>query len=161
MKLNDEMKTEIKKITSKIIPKIKRKHGEFQMNLGSLIKALSKERTGLPVYIEFPAMTFGSPGVPHSYYGYHSDLAFEPTTKSITVSEFLEICEHCIGKSLVAPDDSHGGFYRDYTMQATTPCWISKLDSASNLGIVDVVSTVDSVTLKTKEIKEEEDSDVR
>ena len=151
MTLNEE----IKKITSKIVPKIKRKHGEFQMNLGSLIKALSKERTGLPVYVDFPAITFGSPGTPHSYYGYHSDLAFEPSMETVTVAEFLETCKHCIGKSLVAPDDSQGGFYRDYTMQATTPCWISKLDTASDLGIIDVVSTVDSVILKTKEIAEE------
>ena len=46
-------------------------------------------------------------------------------------------------------------------MQANTPVWISKLDNASKLGIVDVIAESDSVTLKTEEIKEEEASDVR
>ena len=39
------------------------------------------------------------------------------------------------------------------------PEWVSKLDNASNLGIVDVISETDSITLKTEEIKEEEASD--
>ncbi len=135
------------------IPKYKQ-HGQYQMSLGSIIKALTRERASLPLYVEFPAITFGSPGTPHSYYGYHSDLAFEPQTEVITVGEFLKTCENCIRKSFLAPDGSPG-FYKDYTMEINTPVWISKLDTASDLGITDVVSTANDVTLKTREIKEE------
>lgn len=133
-------------------------HGRYQMNLSTLIKALNKEPSNLPVYVDFPAITFGSPGTPHSYYGYHSDLAFEPTMEVITVADFREVCLSCIDKSFLAPDGSPG-FYRDYTMKINTPLWISKLDTASNLGIVDVIHTADSITLKTQEMKEEETSD--
>ena len=154
-KMNDD---EIKKIINEIdlgIPKYKQ-HGQYQMTLGSLIKALNKERPSLPLYIEFPDITFGSPGKPHSYYGYHSDLAFEPQTEPVTVGEFLKTCNECIRKSFLAPDGSPG-FYRDYTMEISTPVWISTLDKASDLGITDVVSTSTDVTLKTEEIKEETD----
>lgn len=144
---------ELIKAIKNTAPKYKQ-HGQNQMSLGALIKALVKERTGLPVYIDFPAITFGYPGKPHSYYGYHSDLAFEPTMEPITVAEFLEVCTACISKSFLAPDGSPG-FYRDYTMKINTPLWISKLDTASTLGITDVISTVDSITLKTAEIEEE------
>ena len=38
-------------------------------------------------------------------------------------------------------------------MQANTLVWISKLDSASNFGIVDVLSENDGIFLKTKKIE--------
>ena len=148
-------KKEILKDIDLNIPKYKQ-HGQYQMNLGSLIKALTRERPSLPVYLEFPAITFGSPGTPHSFYGYHSDLAFEPQTETVTGGEFLKTCQDCIRKSFLAPDGSPG-FYRDYTMEINTPVWISKLDEASDLGIIDVISTVDSITLKTGEIKESDE----
>ena len=131
-------------------------HGQYQMNLGAIIKALSKERNHLPVFIDFPAIRFGTPEIPHSYYGYHSDLAFVPSIEYLTfpdknpktVNEFLEICKNCIDKSFLAPEDSES-FYRDKTMQINTPCWISKIDEASNLGITDIVSTASEVVIKT------------
>ena len=152
--MNKEKTAKALKLIKKGIPKHKQ-HGQYQMSLGSLIKALNKERTGLPVYIDFPAITFGYPGKPHSYYGYHSDLAFEPAMEPITVAEFIEVCKACINKSFLAPDGSPG-FYRDYTMKANTPLWISKLDTASDLGITDVISTVDNITLKTEIMVEKE-----
>ena len=151
-----EIKDEIRTMARSIMPKRKKHRAEYQMTLGSLIKALNKERTGLPVYVEFPSIVFGSPSHPHSYYGYHTDLAFAPQTTEVNVAQFLEVCKNCLGKSFVAPNDSQSEFYRDHIMQANTPVWISKLDNASKLGIVDVIAETDSVTLKTKEIKEEE-----
>lgn len=154
-----EIKDEIRAMARSIMPKRKKHRAEYQMTLGSLIKALNKERTGLPVYVEFPSIVFGSPTNPHSYYGYHTDLAFVPQVEEVNVAQFLEACKNCLGKSFVAPDDSQSEFYRDHIMQANTPVWISKLDNASKLGIVDVITESDSVTLKTEEIKEEEASD--
>ena len=154
-----DIKDEIRTMAKSMMPKRKKHRAEYQMTLGSLIKALSKERTGLPVYVAFPSIVFGSPAHPHSYYGYHTDLAFVPQMEEVTVAQFLEVCKDCLGKSFVAPDDSQSEFYRDHTMQANTPVWLSKLDNASNLGIVDVISETDSITLKTEEIKEEEASD--
>ena len=80
-----------------------------------------------------------------------------PQIEEVTVAQFLEVCKNCLGKSFVASDDSQSEFYRDHTMQANTPVWVSKLDNASTLGIVDVISESDRVTLKTEEIKEVND----
>ena len=143
------MDKEIHEILKKGIPKYKQ-HGQYQMNLGSLIKILNKERTGLPVILSsvYQGYDDGYPGTPHSYHGYPEDLAFTPTTKIITVGKFLEVCQHCIDSS-----------FNNHIMKTNTPIWISGLNKASDLGIVDVDSTANFVTLMTKEIKEEEASD--
>lgn len=161
MKDEVDIKDEIRTMARSIMPKRKKHRAEGQMTLGSLIKALNKERTGLPVLLSSVYQGYDDtyPGTPHSYYGYHTDLAFTPETTEVNVAQFLEVCKDCLRKSFVAPDDSQSEFYRDHTMQANTPVWISKLDNASKLGIVDVIAESDSVTLKTEEIKEEEDSD--
>jgi len=153
-KIPKEVKEVIKEI-KKSIPKFKQ-HGQYQMSLGSLIKALQKERVGLFVRTvpDFLNMT---PGMPHSYYGYPADLAFKPSTDPITVAQFLAVCETAIKASFVGPDNAEG-YYRDYTMQANTPIWISELDTASKIGIVDVVPTDGYITLITQKIEEEEEA---
>ena len=91
-----------KEIIDKIrkgIPKFKQ-HGKYQMSLGALIKALQKERVGLLVKITDKHY----PGRSHSYFGYHTDLAFEPTEDPITVAEFLKECEDSVGKSFITAD---------------------------------------------------------
>ena len=152
-----EIKDEIRTMARSIMPKRKKHRAEYQMTLGSLIKALNKERTGLPVLLSSVYQGYDDtyPGTPHSYYGYHTDLAFAPQTTEVNVAQFLEVCKDCLGKSFVAPNDSQSEFYRDHIMQANTPVWISKLNEASRLGIVDVIAESDSITLKTEEIKEE------
>ena len=131
-------------------------HGQYQMNLGAIIKALSKERNHLPVFIDFPAIRFGTPGIPHSYYGYPADLAFTLVQTPITVTQFLAVCESAMKASFVGPDHSED-YYRDYTMHANTPIWISEIDTASKNGIVDVISAVDHVSLIIETIEEEEE----
>jgi len=133
-------------------PKIK-EHGQYQMSLGSLIKALQRERVGLLVKI-----TDMYPGLPHSYYGYPSDLAFVPTKTPITVSQFLVVCETALKASFVGPDHA-SDYYRDYIMQANTPVWISEIDKASKQGIVDLVPTDDYIKLVTEIIEDEEEDD--
>jgi len=134
-------------------PKIK-EHGQYQMSLGSLIKALQRERVGLLVKI-----TDMYPGLPHSYYGYPSDLAFVPTKTPITVSQFLVVCETALKASFMGPDHA-SDYYRDYIMQANTPIWISEIDKASKTGIVDVVATSNYIRLVTETIEDEEEKDV-
>jgi len=137
-------------------PKIK-EHGQYQMSLGSLIKALQKERTELPIILSsvYQGYTDMYPGLPHSYYGYPSDLAFIPTKTPITVSQFLAVCETALKASFMGPDHA-SDYYRDYIMQANTSVWISEIDKASKTGIVDVVATSNYVRLVTETIEDEE-----
>lgn len=170
MKLPDERKELIKKISRKVMADIKRNRPDLladrpkqraqnQMTLGSLIKALTRERVGLLVKTDE-----NCPGMPHSYYGYPSDLAFEPSTTPITVAQFLAVCEGAIRASFIGPDHSEDyhkealteDYYRDYIMQPNTPVWISELDTASKIGIVDVVPTNGYILLVTETIEEEE-----
>jgi hypothetical protein len=140
-------------------PKIK-EHGQYQMSLGSLIKALQKERTELPIILSsvYQGYTDMYPGLPHSYYGYPSDLAFIPTKTPITVSQFLAVCETALKASFMGPDHA-SDYYRDYIMQANTPVWISEIDRASKTGIVDVVPTSNYIRLVTETIEDDEEEE--
>ena len=51
MKDEVDIKDEIRTMARSIMPKRKKHRAEGQMTLGSLIKALNKERTGLPVLL--------------------------------------------------------------------------------------------------------------
>ena len=140
----------------KNIPKFKQ-HGQYQMSLGSLIKALQRERVGLPVILSSVYQGYEDkyPGLPHSYFGYPADLAFEPSTSPINVAGFLAVCETAIQASFVGPDHAED-YYRDYIMQPNTPVWISKLDTASKLGITDIIPVDGYIKLVTTTIEEEE-----
>tara|TARA_Y100001951_G_scaffold96906_1_gene96136 strand:+ start:565 stop:1029 length:465 start_codon:yes stop_codon:yes gene_type:complete len=127
-----------------------KQRAQHQMTLGSLIKALQRERVGLLVKIDEDHY----PGMPHSYYGHPSDLAFEPSTSPINIAGFLSVCETSIRASFVGPDHAED-YYRDYIMQANTPVWISGTDIASKNGIVDLVPTDGYIKLVTKIIEEE------
>ena len=139
-KIIDELK--------KGMPRFKQ-HGKYQMSLSGLIKALQKERVGLLVKITDKHY----PGRSHSYFGYHTDLAFEPTEEPITVAEFLKECEDCIGKSFITADH-FDEFYKDHVMQINAALWISTLGQASQKGTVDLVPTDDYIKLVTETIEE-------
>jgi hypothetical protein len=148
---------EIAKQLAKGIPKFKQ-HGQAQMCLGGLIKALQRERIGLLVMLSSVYQGYEDkyPGMPHSYHGYPADLAFVPSTTPITVAEFLKVCNTAIQASFVGPDHATD-YYRDYIMQANTPVWISELNKASKTGITDVVPTDDHITLITETVEEDDD----
>jgi hypothetical protein len=135
-----------------------KEHGQYQMCLGSLIKALQRERVGLPIMLSSVYQGYEPkyPGLPHSYYGYPADLAFVPSTTPITVAKFLAVCETAIKASFVGPDHAEG-YYRDYIMKANTTVWISELDKASKLGITDVVPVDGYIKLVTETIEEDDD----
>ena len=127
-----------------------KQRAQHQMTLGSLIKALKKERTGLLVKItdkHYPSNT-------HSYFGQHTDLAFEPSEDPITVAELLKECESSIGKSFITADH-FDEFYKDYVMQVSAPLWISTLGQASKKGIVDLVPTDGYIKLVIETIEED------
>tara|TARA_R110002167_G_scaffold33624_1_gene107902 strand:- start:510 stop:977 length:468 start_codon:yes stop_codon:yes gene_type:complete len=151
---------DIKKITKELtkdMPRFKQ-HGQYQMCLGSLIKSLQRERVGLPIMLSSVYQGYEDkyPGLPHSYYGYPADLAFVPSTTSITVAQFLAVCETAIKASFVGPDHAEG-YYRDYIMKANTTVWISELDKASKLGITDVVPVDGYIKLVTETMEEDDD----
>jgi hypothetical protein len=131
-----------------------KQRAQHQMTLGSLIKALQKERTGLLVKITDKHY----PGNTHSYFGQHTDLAFEPSEDPITVAELLKECETSIGKSFITADH-FDEFYKDYVMQVNAPLWVSTLGQASQKGIVDLVPTDGYIKLVTKTIEDEEEDD--
>ena len=141
---------EATRILKKDRPRYKQR-AQHQMTLGSLIKALKRERTGLLVKItdkHYPSNT-------HSYFGQHTDLAFEPSEDPITVAELLKECENSIGKSFITADH-FDEFYKDYVMQVSAPLWISTLGQASKKGIVDLVPTDGYIKLVIETIEEEE-----
>ena len=144
-KILDEIK---KAAGQKVTPKHR---AHRQMTLGSLIKALQRERIGLLVKITDKHY----PGRSHSYFGYHTDLAFEPTEEPVTVAEFLKECEDSVGKSFITADH-FDEFYKDYVMQISAPLWISTLGQASTKGIVDLVPTDGYIKLVTENIEEVE-----
>ena len=148
---------EVAKELTKDMPRHK-EHGQYQMCLGSLIKALQRERVGLLVVLSSVYQGYEDkyPGMPHSYYGYPADLAFIPDTTPITVAQFIKVCDTAIKASFVGPDHATD-YYRDYIMQANTPVWISELDKASKTGITDVVPTDGHITLITETIEENND----
>ena len=142
---------EATRILKKDRPRYKQR-AQHQMTLGSLIKALKKERTGLLVKItdkHYPSNT-------HSYFGQHTDLAFEPSEDPITVAELLKECESSIGKSFITADH-FDEFYKDYVMQVSAPLWISTLGQASKKGIVDLVPTDGYIKLVIETIEEDSD----
>ncbi len=101
-----------------------------QMTLGCLIAELEK----LP-----PERTIVGFGNPHSYRGYYSDLAFEPTEDEITVIHLLTICrEDCMGQKFVG---YKGG---DFYMTAETPVWISDYGMSSGMRLRGLVAVVDA-----------------
>ena len=142
---------EATRILKKDRPRYKQR-AQHQMTLGSLIKALKRERTALLVKITDKHY----PGNTHSYFGQHTDLAFEPSEDPITVAELLKDCEASIGKSFITADH-FDEFYKDYVMQVSAPLWISALGQASKKGIVDLVPTDGYIKIVTKTIEDEEE----
>ena len=149
-----EMIKEATRILKKGRPRYKQR-AQHQMTLGSLIKALKRERTGLLVKITEKHY----PGNTHSYFGQHTDFAFEPSEDPITVAELLKECESSIGKSFITADNPQAPdrYYKDYVMQSNAPLWVSTLGEASKKGIVDLVPIDGYIKLVIKTIEEEED----
>ena len=115
-------------------------HAAHQMNLGSLIKALSRERTGLYVVTS----NGDSPGMPHMYHGYYSDMAFEPSTELITVAEFIQVCDAAMALPFMGAEGE------ELFIKPNTPVWISSTGTYSGNAIVDLIPLDGAISLTIK-----------
>ena len=88
----------------------RKERSQTQMTLGKLIDQLSSMRD--KDYIQ----GFGSP---HSYRGYYSDLAFEPSDNEISVFSALEICKSAMGEVF----EGYKGC--EFQMGRNTPIWMA------------------------------------
>ena len=85
--------------------------------VGALIRDLSVVAPDTQVSIEG---SYGqSPSSPHSYRGYHDELAFEPSDEPLTAGEFLVM----IGAALGPLTGYKGG---TYNVTMLTPVWIAE-----------------------------------
>lgn len=62
----------------------------------------------------------GSLSSPHSYRGYYSDLAFEPSADPVSVEQLLAAAREALGSTF---QGYKGG---DYTMSKATPVWLAE-----------------------------------
>jgi hypothetical protein len=122
--------------------RVRIQRAQNQMTLGSLIKALSRERLGLLVITSFAGFT---PGEPHRYASEHNDLAFSPSNKPITVEEFLTVCQNTLMKPNIGPDPT-------FSARHSSPVWIATPDIASNYAVVDLVPIDGHISLILKDM---------
>lgn len=96
--------------------------------LGELIEALEK---GYPLDEEWKIGLHN----PHSYRGVYEDLAFEPTTTSMTTAEMLEVIRPCIGQTF---EGFKGG---DFRMNQHSNVWLAYYGSSGGTQISPLVLT--------------------
>ena len=135
---------QIKEIIARTMPSTRiPDRADHQMNLGSLIKALSRERDGLLVMTS----NGDSPGMPHMYYGYASDVAFNVSNAPITVAEFLDVCDDAMGKPFMGTQGE------DLVIKPNMPVWISDVGVETSNAIVDLVPTNGFIKLIIKHME--------
>ncbi len=118
----------------------RRTRAKYQLTLGQLIGRLEDSMQ----YATVECTNGISPGTPHSYRGYYSDLAFElndPTEVDLKVKDFLAICKKVLDTTL---EGYKGG---DFVMDAKTPLWLSAWGDASEIAIMDVTRKNDDTVL--------------
>ena len=118
----------------------RRTRAQYQLTLGKLIKSLESSNQ----YSTVECTNGISPGEPHSYRGYYSDLAFElndPTEVDLKVKDFLVICRKVLDTTL---EGYKGG---DFVMDTNTPLWLSAWGEADNVAMMDVVRKNDDTVL--------------
>lgn len=115
-----------------------KERAEIQMTLGSLLKTLE----------ELPDQTKKIKGIgqPHSYRGYYSDLAFEPTEDEVPVYALVELLStNCMGRTF---EGYKGG---DFVMGERTPLWISGYGVKSGQRLMELDTTGDVIVPITKD----------
>lgn len=110
----------------------KKERSETQMTLGKMISRLKE----LPESLQIQGISD-----PHSYRGYYEDIAFEPTSKKVSIAALLKECESSMGQVFCG---YKGG---DFVMGALTPVWVANYGSCG----IKLISIRDDGTLETKE----------
>lgn len=108
-----------------------------QMTLGSLIKALNRERVGLLVMT--PSGKY--PSKPHLFSGDTDCIAFVPSDEAITVNQFTNMCLDALN---MAYEMSNGEHKR---VGAEAPIYIAVIGSDLGDEIVDVIPEDGAITL--------------
>lgn len=96
--------------------------------LGNFIQELeSLDRKERCVYFDFGGL---SPDSFSSYRGYYDNLALDwSAVNTVTVSQLIERCKDCVGKSF---EGYKGGYY---TMNLDTPVWVASYGKTSDTKI--------------------------
>lgn len=115
--------------------------GDYHVTLGKMIEALS----AMPPETNVQLDVGGTPGRPHSYRGYYSDLSFAPSPEPITAEKFLEVCKQALGNSY---EGYKGG---DFKMDERTPLWSAPYGTTGR-AIMGIVMHEGTAILVTKEI---------
>lgn len=116
---------------------------KYHLTLGQLIAALDEIRRDMPVRFDTGSYPRGA----HSYRGYYSDLAFEPTTTGVTVADLLGECLSVLDTCL---QGYKGG---DYLMDEDTPLWEAEYGCGSGRAIMGVSEVDGSLVLQTKAVE--------
>ena len=114
----------------------------YHMSLGDFIATLGAAPEAKPVFLEGG----GSVNRPHSYRGYYSDLALQPTEDAVTAGALLAECQAVLGKDLAG---YKGG---DFMMDEETPMWVSHYGTSSGLALLGIIDAGDKLILTTKQI---------
>ena len=99
-----------------------KERAQSQLTLGALIALLEDE--------EDDSLPVRGLGALHSYRGYYSDLAFEPTTSIVTVHDVLTEARSAMGRTF---EGYKGG---DYLMGEHTPLWVSQYGTPSGYKLI-------------------------
>lgn len=120
---------------------------DYHLTLGNLILSLTGANEKDPnMRVIFSHNLEKGPGVPHSYRGYYSDLAFQEVAPP-TVNEFLKQATETLDKTLKG---YKGG---DFVMDAKTPLWVSEYGSSGNIAIIGCEADTDCFVIKTKQLE--------
>lgn len=117
--------------------------GKYHMTLGGLIQKLyAIENKSKGVFIEdTPTSVYK----PHSYRGYYSDLALEPTeTAATSVESLLQMLTETLD---TIKTGYKGG---EFNMHKDVPIWVSEYGRASGLALVDLSEFDKEVRLRIK-----------
>lgn len=140
---------DLQKLVDTISDLGRRDRSKYHLTLGALIEALDEQPGEKPVV--FGGAVAASPGGLDSYRGYYSDLSFEPSLDPVNVEELRKDAKAALGKSFIG---YKGG---DFVMNEETPLWVSEYGECSDVAVMQVISTEDSVVLATKRLRDEED----
>lgn len=118
---------------------------QYHMTLGKLIEIIRPLHVDLPYKLD----RGGSFTEGHSYRGYYSDLAFEPTDEQHTIGQLWDDIQSFHNKTL---EGYKGG---DFVMHDNVPIWISNYGTNSGIALMrPVLITPDYVQFTTLDTNE-------
>ncbi|MEN6545669.1 MAG: hypothetical protein ABFE07_06465 [Armatimonadia bacterium] len=136
------MKMDLQALMDAFAESGRRERSRYHLTLGALIEALRSAPSDAVVRFDYMDC---SPGEPHSYRGYYSDLSFDRSAEPITVSQFLDTAVCCLGGTY---EGYKGG---DFLMTEDTPLWAASYGCCGRAIVGHHVNN-GNVVLLTKEV---------